>query len=181
MIKGLAAFAIAAIALPLTAAAQRAPDPAALDLARILMTRDESLYGDADQGGPRSQIREALLASPGACNQYLNECQAAAAAVAREFAPSFRQGERARAEQITAFLLADALRPEEMARIAQFLRGQDGGRMLEALALLRQPERTERRRRELESIVPRSGLGSLDAALARFRQLTRNVPRAAPR
>lgn len=175
----LAAFAIACIAPP--AAAQRAPDPAALDLARILMTRDESLYGDADESGPRSQIREALLASPGACNQYLNECQAAAAAVAREFAPGFRQAERTRAEQITAFLLADALRPEEMARIAQYLRGQDGGRMLEALALLRRPDRTERRRRELERAIPRSGLGSLDAAIARFRQLTRNVPRAAPR
>ncbi|HVQ09879.1 MAG TPA: hypothetical protein VMS43_15740 [Allosphingosinicella sp.] len=182
MMKGLIFVALAAIALPLTAApAQPAPDPAALELARILMTRDESLYADADEGGPRQQLQEALLASPGACNAYLNECQAAAAAVAREFAPSFRRNERLRAEQITAYLLADTLRPAEMARMAQYLRGDDGGKLLGALALLRQPERTERRRRELDRLVPRTGLGSLDAALARFRHLTRNIPRAAPR
>lgn len=182
MIGRLAAFVIAAIVLPPTAAlAQPAPDPAALDLARILMTRDESLYGDGDQGRTRQQIQEALLASPGACNPYVNECQAAAAAVAREFAPNFRQAERARAERITAYLLADSLRPEEMARIVLYLRGADGGRLLDAVALLRQPERTERRRRELDRIVARSGPGSLDAALARFRQLTRYVARPAPR
>lgn len=182
MIARLAAFLIACIVLPLTAApAQQAPDPAALELARILMTRDESLYADADEGGPRQQLQEALLASPGACNPYLNECQAAAAAVAREFAPGFRQNERARAERITAYLLADTLRPEEMARMAQYLRGPDGGKLLGALALLRQPDRTERRRRELDRLVPRGGVGSLDAPLARFRHLTRNIPRAAPR
>ena len=145
------------------------------------MTRDDSLYADADEGGPRQQLQEALLASPGACNPYLNECQAAAAAVAREFAPGFRQNARARAEQITAYLLADSLRPAEMARIVQYLRGEEGGKLLGALALLRQPERTERRRRELDRLVPRGGVGSLDAPLARFRQLTRNIPRAAPR
>ncbi|MEA3014225.1 MAG: hypothetical protein QOD42_2770 [Sphingomonadales bacterium] len=182
MIGRLAAFFIAGIALPLTAApAQPAADPAALDLARILMTRDETLYGDGDQGRARQQIQEALLASPDSCNAYLDECQAAAAAVAREFAPNFRQAERARAERITAFLLADTLRPEEMARIAQYLRGADGGKLLGALALLRQGEGSERRRRELDRLVPRSGLGSLDAARARFRRLTRNTPRAAPR
>ncbi|HEV7658718.1 MAG TPA: hypothetical protein VGO55_02620 [Allosphingosinicella sp.] len=181
MIGRLAAFVVA-IALPLTAGlAQQAPDPAALDLARILMTRDESLYGDADQGHARQQIQEALLAAPGGCNPYLEECQAAAVAVAREFAPNFRQGERARAERITAYLLADSLRPEEMARIAQYLRGPDGDKLLGALALLRQSERTERRRRELDRLVPRTGLGSLDAALARFRLVTRNTPRAPPR
>ena len=133
------------------------------------------------RGRARQQIRRRCSPPPGACNPYLNECQAAAAAVAREFAPSFRQGERARAERITAYLLADTLRPEEMARIAQYLRGEEGGKLLGALALLRQPERTERRRRELDRLVPRGGLGSLDAALARFRHLTRNIPRAAPR
>jgi hypothetical protein len=181
MIGRLAAFVIA-IALPLTAAAaQPAPDPAAVELARILMTRDESLYGDGDQGRARQQIQEALLASPGACNPYLDECQAAASAVAREFAPAYRQSERARAERITAYLLADALSPGEMARIARYLSGEEGGKLLAVLTLLRQPERTERRRRELDRLVPRTGLGSLDAALARFRHVTRNTPRAAPR
>jgi hypothetical protein len=182
MIKGLAAFAIAAIALPLTAApAQPAPDPAAIELARILMTRDESLYADTDDGGARGQLQEALLAAPGGCNPRLNECQTAAADVAREFAPAFSRNERARAERITAYLLADTLRPEEMARMAQYLRGPDGGKLLDAVALLRRPDRTARRRRELDRLVPRAGLGSVDAALARFRQVTRNIPRAAPR
>jgi hypothetical protein len=182
MIKGLAAFVIAALFLPLTAVpAQPAPDPAALELARILMTRDESLYADADESGPRQQLQEALLAAPGGCNSYLNECQAAAAAAAREFAPAFRQNERARAERITAYLLADNLRPAEMARMVQYLRGPDGRKLLDAVALLRQPNRTERRRRELDRLLPRTGVGSLDAPLARFRHLTRNIPRAAPR
>jgi hypothetical protein len=181
MMGRLAAFVLA-FALPLTAAAaQPAPDPAALELARLLMTRDESLYGDGDQGRARQQIQEALLTAPGGCNPFLEECQAAASAVAREFAPAYRQSERARAERITAYLLADALRPEEMARIARYLSGEEGGKLLGVLALLRQPERTERRRRELDRLVPRTGLGSLDAALARFRHLTRNTPRAAPR
>jgi hypothetical protein len=184
MIGRLAALAVAGLALPLTAMAQPAPPapgPAALELARILMTRDESLYGDGDQGRARQQIQEALLASPDACNPYLDECQAAAAAVAREFAPNFRQSERVRAERITAYLLADTLGPEEMARIAQYLRGADGDKLLGALALLRQGDRTQRRRRELDRLVPRTGLGSLDAARARFRHLTRNTPRPAPR
>lgn len=181
MIGRLAVLAVAGLFVPLAALAQPAPDPAALELARILMARDESLYSDGDQGRARQQIQEALLASPGACNPYLDECQAAASVVAREFAPNFRQSERVRAERITAYLLADTLRPEEMARIARYLSGEEGGKLLGALALLRQPERTERRRRELDRLVPRTGLGSLDAARARFRHLTRNTPRPAPR
>ncbi|HYI47489.1 MAG TPA: hypothetical protein VEX35_03395 [Allosphingosinicella sp.] len=181
----LAALLIAAIAMPLTGAlaqpAPPAPDPAAIELARVLLARDESLYGDSDDGRVRLQIQEALLAAPGGCNPYLNDCQAAAAAIAREFAPTYRQAGRARAERITAFLLADSLRPEEMARLAQFLRGEDGAKLLATLALLRDPERTERRRRELDRQIARTGMGPIGPALARFRHVTRDMPRAAPR
>lgn len=171
-----------AAALPLSAAPAQpaAPDPAALDLARVLMARDESLYADADLGRFQARIENGLLASEGACNSFVPACRSAAAAVAREFAPAVRRSERERTERITALLLADALRPDEMARIAQYARSEEGGRFLAALALLR-PDRSERRRRELERSLDRARGDMLAAARARFRQATRNLPSAPPR
>ena len=171
-----------ALALPLSAApAQPAPDPAALDLARVLMARDESLYDDADVSRFQARVENSLLASPGACNAFVPACRSAAAEVAREFAPAVRRAERARSERITAFLLADSLRPEEMARIAHYVRSDEGGRFLAALALLRQPDRTERRRRELERSLARTDPDALAEARARFRRATRNLPGPPPR
>ena len=68
-----------------------------------------------------------------------------------------------------------------MARLAQYLRTDEGGRLLATLALLRDPERTERRRRELERGLERTTPDAMIAARAQFRQLTRNLPREAPR
>lgn len=174
---------MAAAALPLAplAAQQGAPDPAALELARLLMSRDETLYADSDTSRIQARIENQLLAMDGACNPFQSACRGAATQVAQQFAPAYRQSERARLEQITAFLIADNLRPEEMARLAQYLRTDEGSRLLATLALLRDPERTERRRRELERSIERTTPDAIVAARARFRQLTRNLPREAPR
>ncbi len=179
------AFIIAGLVLPLSAApaqpAPPAPDPAAVDLARLLMTRDESLYGDADLVRFQARIEHDLAGLDGGCDPFNSDCRGAATIVAREHAPAVRQSERERTERITAYLLADSLRPDEMARLVVYLRGDEGGRFLDALALLRQPDRTEQRRRELRRIVERTTPDALVAARARFRQRTRNLPRALPR
>ena len=173
--------AIAGLCLaPASAIAQPAPDPAALDLARLLMARDETLYDDSDLGRIQGRIAEQLLES-NACDPYAAECQAEATAVAREFAPAYRQAERVRLELITAHLIADQFRPEQATHVAQYLRGEEGSRLLDTLALLRRPERTAQRRRELERAVGRTDPRASAAALGRFRERTRYLPRARPR
>lgn len=178
------ALFIAAAILPLAPAlAQPAsPDPAALELARLLMARDETLYDD-DAGLSRMLVRleNRLLESPGACSTTSSDCREAAHAVAQAFAPAFRQSQRTRAELITAYLIADRLQPEQARRTLQYLRGEEGGRLLDMLAALRQPEATERRRRELDRIVVRAAPDAFPAAHARFLQRTRYMPRPAPR
>jgi hypothetical protein len=181
MIRRLALLLVAGFALPRAALAQPALDPAALDLARVLLSRDETLYDDGDLRPFQARIENRLLASEGACNAFVPECRAAATQVAREYAPAYRRLERERTERITAYLLADTLRPDEMVRIGQYLRGDEGRRFLDALALLREPERTEQRRRELERSLARTGGDTLAAARASFRQRTRNLARPAPR
>jgi len=180
---GRLAVLIAAAALPCGAAFAQAaaPDPAALDLARLLLSRDETLYGEIDIGDIQNDIANRLLALREFCDNRLIECQNAAQDAARQFAPTFRESERARREQITAYLIADNLRPDELARLAQYLRGDEGGRFLDMLALLRDPDRTRARRRELERTVQRTLPDVFGAARARFRQLARNLPRPAPR
>ena len=164
------------------AAAQPPLDPAALELARVLMQRDQSLYDDADTARLQARIENLLLAEPGACNAFVPACRGAATEAARQFAPAFRQEERARRERITAYLLADQLQPAEMARFAQYLSGEEGGRLLAAVAMLRQDdERVQRRRRELERMLERTMPGAMADARADFRRRSRNIPRAAPR
>jgi hypothetical protein len=173
---------LAGVAVASPAAAQPPLDPAALDLARELMARDQTLYGDADTSRIQSRIENLLLSEQGACNAFVPACRAAAAAAAQLHAPAFRQAERARREQIAAWLLADVLRPEEMARFARFLRGEEGGRLLAALAMLRQDDdRIQRRRRELERMLERATPGALADARAEFRRRSRNLPGPPPR
>jgi len=170
------------LAAPLPAAAQPPLDPAALELARVLMSRDPTLYDDADTSRIQSRIENLLLAEPGACNAFVPACRAAATEAARQYAPSFRQDERLRRERITAYLLSDLLRPAEMARFAQYLRSEEGGRLFAAIAMLRtDDERVQRRRRELERMLERSAPGAMAEARAEFRRRSRNIPRAAPR
>lgn len=184
MIRGLAIL-LAAASAPFCAAAalaqSAAPDPAALDLARLLLSRDETLYGEIDTSDIEADIANRLLAPGEYCDNRQTECQSAAHTAAQQFAPTFRQAERARREQITAYLISDNLRPEELARVAQYLRGGEGGRLLDMLAMLRDPDRSRARRRELERMLQRSMPDVLTAARARFRQLTRNMPQPAPR
>ena len=90
------------------------------------MAQDESLYGNADARGVRSRIETILLGEAGACNPSLSDCRMAAAAAVEGHAAAFLAEERDRQERINAWLLADALRPEEMARFAQFLRSPEG-------------------------------------------------------
>jgi hypothetical protein len=182
----LAAFLLMGmIAMPAPAAAQPPLDPAALDLARVLMQRDPTLYDDADTSRIQARIENLLLAEQGACNAFVPACRAAATAAAQLYAPAFRQEERARRERITAYLLSDMLRPEEMARFALYLRGEEGGRLLAALAMLamlrRDDDRVQRRRRELERMLERTTPGAMADARAEFRRRSRNLPGAPPR
>jgi hypothetical protein len=164
------------------AAAQPPLDPAALELARVLMQRDQTLYDDADPSRIQSRIENLLLAEPGACNAFVPACRAAATQAAARHAPAFRQSERERRERITAYLLSDRLQPAEMARFAQYLRSEEGGRLFSAIEMLRQDDdRVQRRRRELERMLERTMPGAMAEARTEFRRLSRNVPRAAPR
>jgi hypothetical protein len=163
------------------AAAQPALDPSALDLARVLMAQDASLYIDTDLGSIHGRIEQILLSEPGACNPALSDCRMAAASAVRRFAPAFQQEERARQERINAYLLADTLRPEEMAHFAQYLRSAEGARLVLALGLLHDNGRTGRRRRELERMMERRVPAAIAQARAEFRRLSRNMPVAPPR
>ena len=167
---------------PGAADAQPPLDPAALDLARVLMQRDPTLYDDADASRIQSRIENLLLAEPGACNAFVPACRAAATEAAQQYAPAFRQEERLRRERITAYLLSDMLRPAEMARFARYLQSEEGSRLLAAVAMLRQDDdRVQRRRRELERMLERTTPGAMADARAEFRRRSRNIPRAAPR
>ena len=183
MIARFALLLIAGALLLPPALAQRpsaAVDPAALDLARLLMSRDDRLYDDADLGRFRVRIETALLASEGSCDPANNECQGAAAAVAAEYAPALRLRHRDSAERFAADQLATRMQPQEMARIAAWLRSSEGAHFLEAWEALRDP-RAVRRRRELQADIARSAPGIFARARALFRQRTVNLPRAAPR
>ncbi len=178
----LAALLLGLLAAPIPAAAQPPLDPAALDLARVLMGRDQTLYDDADGSRIQSRIENLLLAEPGACNAFVPACRAAATAAAQQYAPAFRQEERTRRERITAYLLSDMLRPEEMARFARYLQSEEGGRLFAAIAMLRtDDDRVQRRRRELERMLERTMPGAFADARSEFRRRSRNIPRAAPR
>jgi len=171
----LASFAAgAAIAQP------AAPPQATVELARLLMQRDETLYGDADGGRLVAQLREALLATPNGCNPFLAECRTAAEAVARRYAAAFRAAERARAEAIVARFIAGRMNGDEAARLLTLLRSSDGDRLLALLGTLREPRETARRRRELarEDVDINRPLAE---ARAVFRNETRDVARAPPR
>lgn len=181
MIGRLTALVAAGLATA-PALAQRAPplDPAALDLARLLLERDETIRGEEDLGSIRARIAEELLAS-NACDPGVLDCRNLASEVAREFAAGYRESERTRHERITAYLIADRLQPAQMVHVAQYLRSGEGVALLETLAMLREPERTERRRREIERTLERTVPRASVAALAQFRERSRYLPRARPR
>ena len=182
MIARLSAVLIAGALILPAASAQApsaAPDPAALDLARLLMNRDQSLYDDADLTRFRVRIETALLESEGGCNPSSSECQAAAAAVAAQFAPALRQTQRERSERLTAALLARRMGPEEMAHVAAWLRSDEGRHFIDAWGALRDPD-SVRERRELRDPA-QSAPAIMNPARALFRQRSRNLPQPAPR
>lgn len=155
------------------------PEPA-IDLARLLMQRDETLYDDADGTRLITQLREALLATPGGCNPFLADCRAAAETIARRYAADFRAAERARAETIMGRWIAARMSGAEAARVGALLRSEDGDRLLALMGGLRAAREVERRRRELsrsETDINRP----LADARAVFRSETRDIPRAPPR
>jgi hypothetical protein len=183
MVSRLSTVLIAAsLVLPAAAAqAQPAPDQAALDLARLLMSRDQSLYDDADIGRFRSRIESALLGSEGSCSPTNTDCQAAAAGVALQYAPALRQVYRERAETMIAATLSARLRPEELAHVAIWVRSGEGGHFLDAWASLHDPEAAQQRRRELQRDLVQTAPAIFNPARALFRQRTRNLPQPAPR
>jgi hypothetical protein len=145
------------------------------------MAQDASLYIDTDLGSVRGRIEQMLLGEPGACNPQLADCRLAASTAVQHFAPAFQQEERARQERINAYLLADQLRPEEMAHFAQYLRSPEGARLVMALGLLHDNARTGRRRREVERMLERNiPAAAVAQARAEFRRLSRNIPAAPP-
>jgi hypothetical protein len=172
-----------ALALPAAAASQppAAPaDPAALDLARLIMGRDPSLYEDADLSRFRARLANALLGSEGTCNPRLTECQAAADAVAAQFAPALRRVQRERSEQLTASLVGHSLRPDEVAHVSAWLRSDEGRRFLELWTALRDPDRSAERRL-LSGDLDRLAADVIGPARALFRQRSRDLPQPAPR
>ena len=181
----LAAALLGPAALVLPAAPARAqaaaPDPAALDLARLLMSRDPSLYDDADLGRLRNRIQTDLLGADAPCNVRASECQGAAAEIAARYAPALRQHLHLRSEQLTAAALQRAIRPEEMARVAAWLRSAEGSHFLEAWAGLRDPDAVRQRRRALEGDLAESAPAIFNPARAELRQRSRNLPQPAPR
>jgi len=170
-------------ALILPAASAQPPsaatDPAALDLARLLMSRDQSLYDDADLGRFRVRIANALLGTEGTCSPANTECQAAAAEIAAQFAPALRQTQRERSERLTAALLARRMGPEEMAHVAAWLRSDEGRHFIDAWGSLRDPD-SVRERHELRDPA-QSAPAIMNPARALFRQRSRNLPQPAPR
>jgi len=181
MIRRLTALvALGFVMAPVFAQSPPPLDPAALDLARLLLERDETIRGEEDLGAIRVRIAEQLLAS-NTCDPGVPDCRNLAATVAREFAEDYRESERVRHQRITAYLIADRLSPAQMAHVAQYLRGDEGAALLETLAMLREPERSQRRRREIERTLERTVPRASAAALAQFRQRARNVPAARPR
>lgn len=179
--RGRLAFLLLVAAAPLPAFAQPPLDPAALELARVLMTQDDSLEGDSDIGSVRARVENILLGEAGACNPSLADCRMAAAAAVERHAEAFMREERERRVRINAYLLAEALRPDEMTRYAQFLRSPEGARLVMAIGLLRNNDRTARRRRELERTLARTTPAALADARADFRRRARNIPSAPPR
>jgi hypothetical protein len=170
----LALFAAAA-----ASAQPPAPEPA-LELARLLMQRDETLYDDADGGRLVVRLREALLATPNGCNPFLAECRTAAEAIARRYAPAFRTAERARVEAIVARAIAGRMSADEAARMLALLRSSDGERLMGLLGSLHDSQQATQRRRELTS-GEGDVSGPLAEARALFRTETRDMPRAPPR
>jgi hypothetical protein len=184
MIARLATFLIAMTLIAPAASAQTSaarPDPAAFDLAHLLMQRDETLYDDADLVRFRARIEAALLASEGSCDPRNSECLAAAREVADQYAPALRENHRGRSEGLVAATLAATLRLEEMIRIAAWLRSDEGGHFLAAWASLRDPELARQRRRALQGDLARTATGIFNTARASFGQRIRNIPQAAPR
>jgi hypothetical protein len=182
MIARLSAALIAAALFLPAASAQppsAAPDPA-LDLARLLMSRDESLYDDADLGRFRVRIANALLGTEGTCSPANTDCQAAAAEVAAQFAPALRLSQRERSERLTATMLAGRLRPEEMIHIAAWLRSDDGRHFLDTWTFLHDPGHAQRRR-DLQRDLAQTAPAIFNQARALFRQRSRNLPPPAPR
>ena len=173
-------FFVAVLSIATSTPAQPPTDPA-LDLARLLMSRDATLYDDADINRFQARILGALLASPGACNPFLSACQSAAASVAAQYAPALRDAQRARSERQTAEALARTMSPAEMAHVAAWLRADEGRHFLDAWAALRDPDAVSRRRRDLERDSIASSPDIMNPALAQFRQRTRNLPQPAPR
>jgi len=158
-----------------------APDPAALELARLLMQRDETLFDDADISRFRIRIEAALLSSEGSCTPSLIDCQAEARNVAEQFAPALRQNHRERTERMIAATLAERLQPAEMTRVTAWLRSDEGGHFLAAWAALRDPDAIQQRRRALQDDLARNVPAIFNPAHALFLQRSRNLPHAAPR
>jgi hypothetical protein len=156
-----------------------AADPAALDLARLLMSRDQSLYDDADLGRFRVRIANALLGTDSTCSPANTDCQALAAEIAAQFAPALRQSQRERSERLTAAMLARRMSPGEMVHVAAWLRSDEGRHFIDAWGSLRDPD-SVRERRELRDPA-QSAPAIMTPARALFRQRSRNLPQPAPR
>jgi hypothetical protein len=169
-----------ALVLP-AASAQTPPavsDPA-LDLARLLMSRDPTLYDDADLGRFRVRLANALLGSEGSCSPANTDCQGLAGEVAAQFAPALRQTQRDRSERLTAATLARRMNPEEMTHAAAWLRSEEGRHFIDAWGALREPD-SVRERRELSNPA-QSAPAIFNPARALFLQRSRNLPQPAPR
>lgn len=155
-----------------------APDPAALELARVFLGffPQPSAPSEADEERRVEEMLLSPLNRDAPCDRNDAECRAAAQAVARIYAPQGRRAAREHDERRLAFLFADGLSPDQLGRLAAHLRTEEGRLFLDAWRTMLTPI-SPQRRREIECRLSRTGPRPYDEARALFRQRTAHLPR----
>lgn len=156
------------------------PDPAAVEVARIMIASIPRprvhVSSDAEE---ERRIEESLLsalAPERPCDRNNGECRAAAQAIARQFAPAVTRRDRELGERMMAYALMDALRPDQLGRLAATLRTEDGRLFIQAWNSLwtgRAPQRQD----EIDCRARERLPNPYAEARILFRQRTAHLPR----
>ena len=155
------------------------PDPAAVEVARLLLTAlPRAQSTDAEVTREQQRLEETFLnvRYPDACDRTNADCLAAARAVAREYAPAIVRRLQMQRERELAYGLMGRLSPEQLARLATFFRSADGHVFADAWGALWRPASPEQRR--VIECRAQAGLPEPWAEARRsFRERTASLPR----